>query len=146
MNRINYIAEAFLNKESMTPKKLQKLLYYYKAWGLALYDDDLLEGSEFEAWVHGPVSEEIYNKYKVYGWNEIPLVESKVELEEREIDLLESVWVTYGDLSANELEALTHTELPWIKARAGYSNNERCKVEIEHEDMKNYYKNIYIGD
>ena len=39
------VADWFLSKEAMTPKKLQKLCYYYKAWGLALYyyyDEDLL--------------------------------------------------------------------------------------------------------
>ena len=36
------VSDWFLSKESMTPKKLQKLCYYYKAWGLALYDEDLL--------------------------------------------------------------------------------------------------------
>ena len=34
------VADWFLSKEAMTPKKL---CYFYKAWGLALYDEDLAE-------------------------------------------------------------------------------------------------------
>lgn len=146
MANIHDIAELFLMKESMTPKKLQKLLYYYKAWGLALYDEDLLPENEFEAWVHGPVSREIYDKYREYGWQKIDQAESDIQITEKEEDLLESVWVTYGELSANELEALTHTEAPWRNVRLGFNDDERCFDAISNEDMRNYYKSIYIGD
>ena len=66
-----------LSKEAMTPKKLQKLCYYYKAWGLALYDEDLLPDREFEAWVHGPVNPVLYGVYKNFFWNEIPQKDNK---------------------------------------------------------------------
>ena len=66
------VAEWFLSKEAMTPKKVQKLCYYYKAWGLALYDTDFLPDAVFQAWVHGPVCPELYRRYKEYGWNDIP--------------------------------------------------------------------------
>ena len=72
MARIYEVAEWFLSKGSMTPKKLQKLCYYYKAWGLALYGKDFLPDSQFEAWVHGPVNPKLYRKYKRYYWQEIP--------------------------------------------------------------------------
>ncbi len=36
MNNIFDVADWFLSKEAMPHKKLQKLCYYYKAWGLAL--------------------------------------------------------------------------------------------------------------
>ncbi|WFQ91019.1 hypothetical protein MFERI13461_00453 [Mycoplasma feriruminatoris] len=32
------ISDWFLSKESMTPKKLQKLTYYAEAWALALFN------------------------------------------------------------------------------------------------------------
>ncbi len=138
------VATWFLSKAPMTPKKLQKLCYYYKAWGLALYDRDLLPQSEFQAWVHGPVNPQLYAKYKDYGWNDIPQAEDNSKLfSEKEIDLLESVWMTYGNMSANALEAQTHTEEPWRKARRGAPDFQNCVVVIDHEAMKEYYRRVY---
>lgn len=37
------IANWFLTKEAMTPKKLQKLVYYYFAWGQALLKRDMIK-------------------------------------------------------------------------------------------------------
>lgn len=143
------IATWFLNKESMTPKKLQKLCYYAQAWSNALFGDPLIKDTNFEAWAHGPVSSELYSKYKDYRWNSIERSDTlNFEIDEQTNDLLESVWLTYGDKSANELEALTHTELPWKSARArvGVSEGQRCNEIISDEDMKNYYRSIYVGD
>ncbi len=138
------VADWFLSKESMTHKKLQKLCYYYKAWGLALYDVDLLPDTEFQAWVHGPVCPELYQKYKDYGWNNIPKIDNTLYgFNEKEIELLESVWLTYGDMSANALEAHTHTEEPWRLARIGFSEFQNCVNPIKNEWMKSYYKRVY---
>jgi uncharacterized phage-associated protein len=43
--------------------QLQKLVYYAQAWHLALYDRPLFE-DDFQAWVHGPVIPELFDKYK----------------------------------------------------------------------------------
>ena len=47
----------------ITPLKLQKLLYYCQAYSLGLYGE-ILFSNIIEAWEHGPVVPEIYNKYK----------------------------------------------------------------------------------
>lgn len=132
----------------MTPKKLQKLSYYFEAWGNALFNTSLIHDTFFEAWVHGPVSPELYQKYKEYGWNEIEKSDTNTDLEfeKDSLFLLESVWETYGDKSANELEALTHSEMPWIKARGSLGDNEPCTNRISGEDMREFYLSIYSGD
>ena len=141
------IAQWFLSKESMTPKKLQKLSYYAEAWSNALFERNLISDDSFEAWVHGPVSPKLYNEYKVYKWQEIPEKEDNSSVfKDEDLDLLESVWVTYGHNSANDLEALTHTESPWINARIGLNEDESSNNIISTEDMKDYYSRIYIGD
>lgn len=139
------VTDWLLGKEPMTHKKLQKLAYYYKAWGLALYDKDLIPCYEFMAWVHGPVNRELYDKYHDMGWNDIVIDPDCIRYEfcDKEEELLESIWLTYGDKSANELEALTHKEAPWIKARNGIGEWDRCETIISHEDMKQYYRSIY---
>lgn len=37
MSRLNTVAQYFLSKESMSLKKLQKLVYYAYGWTLALF-------------------------------------------------------------------------------------------------------------
>ena len=141
------ISDWFLSKEAMSPKKLQKLSYYFEAWSYALFNDSLISDTKFEAWVHGPVSPELYSRYKEFGWNDIEQTEDNSDLfDNKALDLLESVWITYGSKSANELEALTHSELPWINARKGLGETEPSNELINAEDMKEYYLSIYIGD
>ena len=144
MATIFEVADWFLSREPMTPKKLQKLCYYYKAWGLALYDEDLLPESKFEAWVHGPVNPELYQKYKGYLWKDIAQKpDNSPKFTKKELELLKSVWETYGGLTANGIEVQTHMELPWRKARGDSHEFASCRTEIENEDMANYYRQIY---
>lgn len=86
--------------------------------------------------------------YRGYGWNEIEKLDTSndSEFEEESLFLLESVWETYGDKSANELEALTYSEMPWIKARGNISENEACNNAISTQDMREFYLSIYSGD
>lgn len=138
------VAKLFLSKAPMTPKKLQKLLYYYEAWSLALLDRKAYSDTAFEAWVHGPVSPEVYNEYRTYGWKEIPQqIGELIELEEDANNVFESVWLTYGTLSANELEMMTHDERPWKLAREGLAENEISNKKIDIYDMKTYYKKVF---
>ncbi|MPM89965.1 hypothetical protein SDC9_137080 [bioreactor metagenome] len=141
------VANWFLSKESMTPKKLQKLVYYFVAWSYALFNENLVNDTEFEAWVHGPVSPELYKEYKGYGWRDIDQCKDNSSIfDGKTQDLLESIWITYGDKSANELEALTHQEDPWRRARAGLDTYDSSNEKISPEVMREYYGSIYIGD
>ncbi|RXT17738.1 hypothetical protein BVJ53_07320 [Lacticaseibacillus chiayiensis] len=140
------VAAWFLSKSAMSPKKLQKLVYYFQAWGNALLHYPVIDDTYFEAWPHGPVSMDLYQDYKKYGWTDIEKGKP-IEINSENLDnLLESVWVTYGDKSANELEALTHKEMPWKKARAELGPGEHSNKRIADEDMKEFYQSIYSGD
>lgn len=140
------IADWFLNKETMTHKKLQKLCYYAQAWCYALKDKRLIR-SDFQAWTHGPVSPALYEKFKNFGYDSIRISgKYRCYIDEEDVELLESVWETYGAQTGNSLEALSHRELPWIEARRGYAGNEKCTVVVSPETMKRYYKSIYAGE
>lgn len=140
------IANWFLNKSTMTQKKLQKLCYYAQAWCYALRGYRLID-SDFQAWVHGPVSPVLYEKFKGFGYDAIKISGQYIcHIEAEDVNLLEDVWETYGNQTGNALEALTHREIPWIEARKGYSENERCTVVISPESMSKYYKSIYAGE
>ncbi|ETT55820.1 hypothetical protein BSK66_22230 [Paenibacillus odorifer] len=136
------VVDWFLAKGSMTPKKLQKVLYYAYAWYLTFENEDAeridrkLFDADFEAWVHGPVIPEIYDEFKHLGYSEIPKFRGTVaEFDPDTLDTLEQVWETYGKYNGNELESITHQESPWIKARDGYGPLDRCNEEITDRDM-----------
>lgn len=148
MYSMSQVAEYYLIKDSMTPKKLQKIVYYAYAWFITLMNEDeysidnKLFLEEPEAWVHGPVFRSLYDKYKDYGFNEIPKVESKnFNFNKDTLDILEQVWDVYGKFTANELESLTHQESPWILARNGCSKYEICNSTISDSEIFRCYNN-----
>jgi uncharacterized phage-associated protein len=126
--------------------KLQKLLYYIQAWHLAFHDKRLFDG-DFQAWIHGPVNREIYDRFKntkglyseitVYDIADEFFGDKMTEFEKKHID---SVLEVYAGLPSFELEKMTHNEDPWIAARAGYKPTERCERAISNDLMRDYYR------
>lgn len=125
--------------DTISPLKLQKLVYYAQAWSLVLRDKPLFY-EDIQAWVHGPAIYEVWDTYKDYQYGAIPEPEEELpEFEDDEIEVLEEVWNAYGELSAKRLENLTHSEAPWINARKGLEPAQKSSKVISHEDMKAYY-------
>lgn len=147
MHDVFAVADWFLRKSPADHKKLQKLCYYAQAWSYALKNKPIID-NEFQAWVHGPVCPALYRKYAGCGFEDIePVARGAVtDFTPNERELLESVWETYGGCTGNALEALSHTEPPWIIARGGLAPHEPCTRAIDPEDMKRYYRSIYAGD
>ncbi len=141
------VANWFLAKGdgNISPKKLQKLVYYAYAWVLTLLNDskdDLsnkLFDDEFEAWVHGPVIPSLYKEYASYGFEPIDKKPEKPVFSEDVENVLEQVWDIYGKFSANELESMTHQEDPWSKARKGLSPLQNSNNKIKDTDIFEYY-------
>lgn len=147
MHDINDVVNFFLCKSAMSPKKLQKLLYYAYAWTLAILNDEAndlhtrLFSNRIEAWVHGAVVPEIYEQYKQYGWSNIPQKDdfNKTVFSEDEIDILNQVWNVYGIYTGNQLEEICHKETPWIEARNGLPPYVSSNNVISDKTMFIYY-------
>lgn len=136
----------FLSRDSMSPKKLQKLLYYAYSWTLTLENEDAeslnnkLFEEEFEAWVHGPVIPSVYHDYKEFGFNNITDKPEEIAIFDEDVeDILSQVWDIYGEFSGNELEALTHEESPWINARGNLRALDHSKKIISDRDIFECY-------
>ena len=102
--------------------KLQKLLYYAKAWNLVLNKKNNLFDDEFQAWVYGPVSPTAWQYFKDFDFStpHREITEEKFEnITEKEKEVLDMVWDVYGKFDGKYLVNLTHTEEPWLKARHG---------------------------
>lgn len=121
--------------------KLQKLLYYCQGFHLAINRKPLFR-ERIEAWVHGPVVPVVFREYRDFRWSPViedpgmPTFPSKVT------EVLDSVVEGYGKLSAAQLEALSHKEDPWLKARGGLPPNVPCACEISHESMIEYFSRL----
>lgn len=132
------IAECFLNREKMTHKKLQKLCYYMYAWYFAVKEMKICYDADFQAWAHGPVSRSIWDRYKGSGRMELSPTRN-VRLEGFAQVIFDCVWDVYGQYDGDELEELTHSELPWRHARRGFAPEQHSTILIEDNDMRNYY-------
>ncbi len=145
MEKVETIAKYFIWKASqenkkISNKKLQKLLYYAQAWYLAIENKPLFK-DDIEAWIHGPTIRIIYNEFKKFGFRPIEIKINEKEIENiKNDDLLDEVWKLYGKYDADYLEALTHNEEPWQKAREGLEFDQSSDNIISKDSMKEYYK------
>lgn len=119
--------------ELISNMKLQKLVYYAQGFYLAKYNKPLFSAN-IEAWALGPVIPELYHKYKEYGGKAIPpprdIDFSKYDEETKE--LLDEVYVVYGQYSAWKLSELTHNEPPWKKYHLKANKNIPPATMIEY--------------
>lgn len=126
----------------ITNLSLQKLLYYFKAFGYVLCGKDLLQ-EECEAWVHGPVFPGIYEKYKIFGREVIPNEADELDfntlLTEDEQNVADYVLECFGIYNGGVLRELTHQERPWREAREGLGDTERCTNIIKNEEIQQYF-------
>lgn len=125
--------------------KLQKLLYYVQAWHLAFHGVPLFRG-KFQAWVHGPVNRDLYDRFSGTKslYSDIRLDDVREHFNPNDISAddrmhIDTVLEHYAKYSGSQLEDLTHRELPWIEAREGYAPAERCEREISEDTMQSYY-------
>ena len=135
------LADAFLSIESMTHKKLQKLCYYAKAWYLALNDRNIIE-EPFEAWVHGAVQPRLYQKYRGYGFQPIPMYNESGNLPEEFLSFAREIYESYGDFTGDQLEKMNHAEQPWQNARVGLKPWQNSSNIISEDDMKAYFRGL----
>lgn len=141
------VANFFLNivdrdsGSSITPLKLQKILYYAQGYYLALNNKELFK-EDFQAWAHGPANPDIYNKYRDYKFGIItaPSIEEIPNFNDEIVNFLYSIWESFGIYDGKYLEELTHKEKPWIEARKGFEPGEKCDKIISKKSMKEYFK------
>ena len=121
--------------DSISNLKLQKLVYYAQGFSLALHGKPLFSEA-IEAWAHGPVVPELYQKYKSYGCRGIEKPKDiDFDKYSNEVkDLLNDVWNVYGQYSAWRLRALAHEEPPW---QVAYNSGTSV---ISHKELTEYFK------
>ncbi len=141
---ISYIFE---KTGEITPLALQKILYYIQGIFMVNYDRPLF-GEDCQAWLHGPVYEEVYNMFKGFKYNPIEdkrfvIFRDRFQmLSDEEKKVIDMVLNSFGMYSGKTLERITHKEAPWADA---YDDNNVCGYTnelITKEAIRNYFKSI----
>jgi uncharacterized phage-associated protein len=159
-----YLGLSLLSKGlSVSPLKLQKMLYYTQAWYMVFFGKyNTLFTENPQAWVNGPVYPDIFLEYKDKTNDMCEHLRAKdfdctddtvseeagklaktMELTEDEIKCIDSIIMLYGSKSQNQLIFMTHAESPWADQRKGLSPFDYSQREISLESMYHYYKARY---
>ncbi|MFT8522714.1 Panacea domain-containing protein [Gluconobacter oxydans] len=151
---IKGVANAFLRRSfdddiSVSPMKLQKLIFLAHGYYLAATGKPLVEES-FEAWPYGPVSEPLYQEFKSFGGEKIKEFASELSFDnEKELEyatvpppneeaarkVISFVWKKYHSWSARALSDLSHKE-GWAWERTREENPGSRSIEIPNDYIK----------
>jgi uncharacterized phage-associated protein len=138
---------------TVTPMKLQKLLYFAHGWNLALSNAPLIS-EHVEAWKFGPVFPTVYHKFKDYG-NE-PITEKAVSFNDSlegiapQVDpladvspLIKRIWEIYGRYSGIQLSNATHQAgTPWQITWDERGGKDRQGTDISDDLIRDYFKGL----
>lgn len=134
----------FLKKESMDQKKLQKLCFYAYSWYLYMFNDieegltNKLFKNDIEGWVHGPISRSLYGSYIFMVrerlspsnfFKDIPDSDTEIQ------NFLSDIYNVFGSYTGNQLESMTHNEIPWKESRKGLAPSEPGRKIIKDSTM-----------
>ena len=145
--------------QSVTPMKLQKLVYIAHGWHLAIYDRPLIK-ERVEAWDWGPVIRELYDAFKHFGSDpitgrgkvtkftlypnsynlDVPIVDP---VDTQTTSLLDEVWSVYKEYDGLELGRMTHIDgAPWSQAWRNRRKGDR-NIAIDDTIIKEYYGRLW---
>lgn len=137
---INYL---LCKCEDITPLALQKLLYYVQGFYYAFMNRFIFE-ENCEAWVHGPVYRNVYNKYREYRFDPIECndLSNDIILSVSEKTIIDSVIKNLSGYSGKTLEAFTHLEMPWLVTRGDLPISSNTDREIDRQLISSYFTNV----
>jgi len=135
--------------EDVTPKALQKLLYYVQAF-YYLFSGNFIFDEDCEASIDGPSYRSVEERYEILGYyqaNKYILSNNKLKLENLERNVVESVIKFYGCYSGKILKQMTRNESPWIFTRTkGIKENspedDNFNKIIERDLILEYFTEI----
>ena len=166
------IANAFLDRaaargETLSPMKLQKLVYYAHGWYLALNGEPLLD-EPIHAWLYGPVVNSIFREFRRFGNRTITTratvadvtpptdpasgtanqTTNQDESPARDFDInsfLDRIWDIYGRYTASQLSNQTHEPgTPWSEVAARYPGGVPRRVIVPDDRIEAYFRNHLV--
>lgn len=146
-----YLISKFLDDgKNITNLHVQKLMYFFEAYYMNVYDERKVYDCNFCAWAFGPVAIPLYKKFKRFGNDCIELTEEE-KAEGNSIDaesksLLDSIYNAFKDVPAMRLVEFTHMQnSPWTEVwerngkKVGYGDN----TYIDKEKSKIWFRKTF---
>nr|DAU09212.1 MAG TPA: hypothetical protein [Caudoviricetes sp.] len=129
--------------DTISPLKLQKLLYYCQAWHYTIFNEVLFD-ERIEAWTHGPVVPSQFKRFNnIDFYQNIKVKNFKyIKLKSKTEQLLNEVVGIYNKCTDDHLELLVKREDPWKETRGDIPEYAHSDKEITLNLMKEYYSSI----
>lgn len=144
---------------TLTPMKIQKLVYFAHGWHLALTGSDLLD-EQVEAWDYGPVIPTLYRAFRQYG-NQ-PIADKAAEWKPKQgggarlveptipddtpdgayaRSVIGRVWAIYGPYTGIQLSNMTHEPgTPWTTTVADYAGKPPKGTDIPRQTILDWFR------
>jgi uncharacterized phage-associated protein len=152
------VANEFLDlaaaeSKTITPMKLQKLVYYAYGWCLAIIEEPLFDEG-VRAWKFGPVVPSVYYEFREYGNDVItsraldamfqPIQLTSMPGTETHTErvrlLIRKVWDVYKKYSAVQLSNATHQPgTPWRQIYDKHDGKIPASCCIDDDLIKEYF-------
>lgn len=135
VNDAYYLINKFNEKGAdVTNLQIQKLMYFFEAYYMNIYEVDKLYECNFCAWAFGPVAIPLYKEFRKFGNGKIELTEQNRKdgenIPKEKKELLDIIYNAFKETSAMDLVELTHMqESPWSQVwerngrKVGYGEN-----------------------
>lgn len=150
-----FLGLAERNEKSITPMKIQKLVYFAHGWHWAIKNEPLVD-EDIQAWRFGPVIYSLYREFKEFGDqaitrrainmrvnpenNELEKHEPEIDRKDNLNELLEKIWEVYGEYSAAQLSNMTHEKgSPWDQVVSKCGGSVPMGIDIPDEIIKDYF-------
>lgn len=141
----SFIARAARDGKKLTHLQVMKLSYIAHGVTLAKLDRPLVEVEHAQAWEFGPVFPSIYREFKIFGRKPIDKASraGKKLTNKSELEIVDEVWKTYGQLSGSQLSAITHREnSPWHEVSRAFGGQIPAGIPIPDHRIKQHYKEL----
>lgn len=146
-----YLISKFLDDgKNITNLQVQKLMYFFEAYYMNVYNVEKVYDCNFCAWAFGPVAIPLYKEFKKFGNDCIELTEEEKKegknIPAESKKLLDIIYNVFKNESAMRLVELTHRQdSPWTEVwdkngkKVGYGDN----TYIDKEKTKVWFRNTF---
>ena len=147
MTQANAVADFLIGKvaadhgRSISNLQLQILLYYCQGWHLSAFDAPLFD-DDIEAWVGGPVVNDVWDRFQDDSLAIEPSTVKGVKLPKLPQNaqaLIEMVWDAYVTVPAWTLRDLARSEQPWKEARRDVTETEPSRTPLSRDTMHAFF-------
>ena len=146
-----YLITKFNNAgKDITNLQVQKLMYFFEAYYMNVYNVDKVYDCSFCAWAFGPVAIPLYKKFKKFGNDKIELNDEEIAegntISTKSKSLLDIIYNAFKETSPMRLVELTHMpDSPWTEVwekngkKVGYGDN----THIDKEKSKTWFRKTF---